>query len=79
MYVEREIHTLRTRVTHLEKQVSALMRKMGMGYSGPDGDRMPTEVHELALKGDKKGAIRLYREMTGATLKESKEAVEGLS
>ncbi|MFO7950866.1 MAG: hypothetical protein R6U36_10960 [Candidatus Fermentibacteraceae bacterium] len=78
MYAEQEIHRLRTRVTHLEKQVRALMEKLGMSYAGPAGDRMPREVHELCLKGDRKEAIRLYRELTGATLKEAKQAVESL-
>ena len=78
MYEEREIHRLRTRVTHLENQVRALMRKVGMSYTGPQGDPMPPEVHELCLKGQRKEAIRLYLELTGATLKEAKEAVDSV-
>ena len=78
MHEQREIHRLRTRVTHLEKQVRVLMEKAGMSYSGPEGDAMPMEVHELYLKGERKEAIRLYRDLTGATLNEAKEAVESL-
>lgn len=79
MYEQQEIHRLRTRVTHLEKQVRALMGKLGMSYSEPDGDEMPPEVWELAMHGDRKAAIRRYMEKTGATLKEAKEAVDRLS
>jgi len=78
MYEEQEIHRLRTRVTHLEKQVRTLMEKLGMSYAGPSGDPMPREVQELCLKGERKAAIRLYMEMTGATLKEAKEAVDSV-
>jgi ribosomal protein L7/L12 len=78
MHQEQEIRRLRARVTHLEQQVKALMEKQGMGYSGPSEDAMPREVHELASKGEKVEAIRLYMELTGTTLKEAKEAVEEL-
>ena len=78
MHVEQEIHRLRMRVTQLERQIRALMERAGMRYAAPSGDAIPPEVHELALQGDKISAIKLYRECTGATLKEAKEAVESL-
>jgi ribosomal protein L7/L12 len=78
MHQEQEIHRLRIRVDHLEKQVRTLMEKLGMSYSTSSGDAMPREVHELAIRGEKMAAMRLYRELTGATLKEAKEAVEAL-
>jgi len=78
MYEQQEIHNLKTRVTHLENQVKALMEKSGMSYSEPSGDEMNQEVHELAMQGKKKSAIRLYMKLTGATLKEAKRAVEAV-
>jgi len=37
-----------------------------------------TQIKEIAANGNKIAAIKLYREMTGAGLKEAKDAVEAL-
>ena len=36
------------------------------------------EIKELVTKGNKIAAVKLYREITGAGLKESKDAVESI-
>jgi len=44
----------------------------------PIGGGDLAEVHTLALQGQKIQAIKLYRELTGAGLKEAKDYVDSL-
>jgi len=55
--------------------VSDLLQGL-LGSGGPTGDLL--EVLNLAQKGNKIEAIKLYRQITGLGLKESKEAVEAM-
>src|SRR5579863_5313437 len=48
-------------------------------YAGADTDDLETQVLELMELGQKIPAIKLYRERTGAGLKEAKDAVEDLA
>lgn len=73
---EYELAALRQRVQRLEAQMAFLMRDLGVAYPDmPDWTPSP-EVAELVVKGDTKGAIRLLREQTGASLKDAKEMVD---
>lgn len=45
-------------------------------FSNEATDELPVAVIEAAQRGDKIEAIKLYREQTGAGLKEAKDAVE---
>ncbi len=45
----------------------------------PAGRDAEAVVWRILATGDKIGAIRLYREMTGKSLKESKDAVEAMN
>ncbi len=54
-----------------------LSDRAGVPYDQP-GAGAPPEVVELAVAGDRMGAIRKYRELTGAGLDEASAVVEGL-
>jgi ribosomal protein L7/L12 len=73
------VSELLTRVLHLERQVAYLMERLGIdalpmgGGGGVDPD-----VLAAVRRGDKIGAIKLYRERTGVDLREAKDHVESL-
>ncbi len=50
-----------------------------VGSAAPQPASDLSEVHALALQGQKIQAIKLYRELTGVGLKEAKEYVDSLS
>lgn len=65
------------RLNAIETQLAALSEHAGVPYDRP-GAGAPPEVVELAVAGDRMGAIRKYRELTGAGLEEASGVVEGL-
>ena len=77
-YADYEYTALRRRVEKLEHLVACLMEEVGLE---PDEELDPgssPEIVDLIRRGKKKEAIRLYREKTGAGLKEAKAFVESL-
>ena len=62
------------RLKQLESKVDALLKKFEIDF---DADAF-TGVRELAMDGKKIEAIKKYREITGAGLKDAKDYVEQL-
>ena len=60
------------RLVRLEACVQALLDHFGVEVPDPFD-----EVRALAKRGEQIAAIRMYRAMTGASLKSAKMAVEG--
>jgi ribosomal protein L7/L12 len=69
---------LMAQVDRIERQVAKISANLGIPYDYPGNAAMPAEVIELAQRGDKKGAIAKYRELSGVGLQEAKEAVDSL-
>jgi ribosomal protein L7/L12 len=66
------------RLGKLERQVAFLLEHLGLEYrEGPHAGVSP-EILELVRRGDKIGAIKLFREETGFGLREAKEFIESL-
>lgn len=65
------------RLAQIEAHLVLVSEKLGIPYSPPLA-AVPADVVALARTGDRLGAIRRYREVTGASLEEAKEAVVGL-
>ena len=65
------------RVQALEDQIALLSEKAGVPYERA-ADKVPAEVLELARNGDRLGAIKKYRELTGAGSDLAREVVEEL-
>ncbi len=65
------------RLRAIEAQLALLSEKAGVPYDAPSAGA-PAEVIELVEKGDRIGAIKKYRELTGADLEAAKEAIAGL-
>jgi ribosomal protein L7/L12 len=69
--VNREVRRLRRRVAELEQQLAAANGSPTLTPPSP-------AVAELVAQRRKIAAIRLYRDETGAGLRDSKDAVEAL-
>ena len=65
------------RLRAIEAQLALLSEKAGVPYDAPGKD-VPAEVVELAAQGDRMGAIKKYRELTGAGIEEAQEAIAKL-
>jgi ribosomal protein L7/L12 len=65
------------RLRGIEAQLATLSEKAGVPYTAPSQEA-PAEVVQLVEAGDRIGAIRKYRELTGCGMDEAKEVVAGL-
>ncbi|MGI5376847.1 ribosomal protein L7/L12 [Streptomyces sp. CA-251387] len=74
--------TIQSRVSQADQRVARVERKLDLiiDHLGlrADDPRM-NEVVALVRDGKKIQAIKVYREITGAGLKEAKDAVEGIA
>lgn len=64
------------RLAAVERKLDLIMAHLGIREPGPDA---PAAVLQELLAGRKIQAIKEFREATGATLKEAKDAVELLA
>ena len=69
---------LMAQVDRIERQVALISEKLGIPYDYPGNAAMPPEVVAIAQGGDKRGALKKYREMTGAGLQEAQAAIDAL-
>ncbi|CAL9489404.1 hypothetical protein ACWDMR_28590 [Streptomyces althioticus] len=63
------------RVARVERKLDAVMRHLGLEEEVPRKD----EILALVRDGKQVQAIKLYRETTGAGLREAKQAVDAMS
>ncbi|WP_372873150.1 hypothetical protein [Shewanella sp.] len=76
LIVNTQLDTYRKRIRFLEVKVDALFKHTGIEFD--DGTLVPVEVHKAVKAGQRLKAIRLYRKITGAGLKEASEVIDGL-
>ena len=74
--VDMQLDVYRKRVRFLEVKVDALIKHTGIEFD--DSTLVPVEVHKAVKAGQRLKAIRLYRKITGAGLKEASEVIDGL-
>jgi hypothetical protein len=69
------------RIARLERQVDFLFRRLGMDpdWALAQEDALPPEIYELIARGKLIEAIKVYRQVTGAGLKEAKDAVDAMA
>jgi ribosomal protein L7/L12 len=75
---DKELEELRIRVEKLESQMVYFLRTLGITTQEAPKIPASANVIELIRKGDKNGAIRSFREETGASLKDAKTFIESL-
>ena len=66
----------RYRITMLERKVNFLIKHFGLEAELDAAPMGFEDVVELLKRGDKIGAIKLYRDKTGVGLAEAKKAVD---
>jgi len=71
---DNRIPRLEKRVARIEHKLDLILAHLGLTEPEPWSD----EVNALVRDGKKIQAIKVYREATGAGLKEAKEAVDKL-
>jgi hypothetical protein len=75
--VDERLAQLRERVERLEAQVAFLQRSLGVTDQPAPAWRLSAEVADLISRGERKEAVRLVREETGANLKDAVRIVDG--
>jgi ribosomal protein L7/L12 len=75
--LERHFKQINERLRAIEAQVAALSENAGIAYEAPMAE-VPQEVVDLAEAGDTMGAMKKYRELTGADADAAREVVGGL-
>ncbi|MFI1334942.1 ribosomal protein L7/L12 [Streptomyces sp. NPDC020845] len=70
--IERKIDKLNRRTAQLTRKLDLILDHLGIEEPQPE----LAPVRALLVEGKKLHAIKAYREITGADLKEAKEAVE---
>ncbi|MEV4440298.1 ribosomal protein L7/L12 [Streptomyces sp. NPDC049577] len=73
--IEHRIDRVNRRVARVERKVDLILDHLGIQEENPGLAR----VAALAAEGKRIHAIKAYREITGAGLKEAKEAVDRLA
>ena len=76
LIVNAQLDSYRKRIRFLEVKVDALIKHTGIEFD--DNTLVPVEVHKAVKAGQRLKAIRLYRKITGAGLKEASEVIDGL-
>ncbi|EGM78569.1 hypothetical protein Rhein_1345 [Rheinheimera sp. A13L] len=71
-----QLNTYRKKIRFLEVKVDALIKLTGIEFD--DRSLVPVEVNKAIKAGQRLKAIRLYRKITGAALKEASEVVDAL-
>jgi len=75
----QRIARLERKIAHLDRKVDLILRELGLEYEErEEEDSFPglDEVKDLLRQGRKIHAIKVYRQKTGAGLKEARDAVE---
>jgi ribosomal L7/L12-like protein len=69
---------LQLKVADLERKLNFVLDQLKLNYQEPALNPALSAAADLLRGGNKLEAIKVYQKMTGAGLKESKEAVEAL-
>jgi ribosomal protein L7/L12 len=77
MVTETEYQQLRSRVNELEDRLKFLYRRFNIDDADPNADpALSPQIQEALRRGNKIGAVKLYRELTGVGLAEAKQAID---
>jgi ribosomal protein L7/L12 len=75
--LNRRFSQINERFRAIEEQLAVLSQQAGVPYAAP-ADEVPTEVLQLAQSGDQMGAVKKYRELTGADFDTARQVVAGI-
>lgn len=72
--LDRRFKAIADRLRAIEDHLVVLSEKAGVPYEPPSGD-VPKEVVDMARAGDTLGAMKKYRELTGAGADAARETI----
>jgi ribosomal protein L7/L12 len=75
--LQPRFHAISQRMEIIEKQVALISERLGIPFE-PMSTGVPVDVISLVNEGKTIEAIKLYRQLTGASLVEAREVVAGL-
>jgi ribosomal protein L7/L12 len=77
--LDRHFQAIGKRLDHLEEQLKRIANAGGVQYATyAETNDVPDEVVQLAQAGDRLGAIKRLRELTGANFGQATEIVDAL-
>jgi ribosomal protein L7/L12 len=76
--INQRLDHIENHIVNMSKTGTAGLSYTPMGRNAPDTSGVPQEVLELMQAGDRMGAIRRYRELTGMSTSEAADAIDGL-
>ncbi len=82
MPTEAEFLLLQSRVSQLEEKLQFLYHRLNINYESASASSDPAfspQIQDALRRGDKIGAIKIYRELTNVGLAEAKKAVEEMA
>jgi ribosomal protein L7/L12 len=65
---------IKARLDTIEQYLVAVSEKLGVPFT-PPASELPADVVALAQAGDRLGALKRYRELTGADLQEAQARI----
>jgi ribosomal protein L7/L12 len=75
--ISDRLNALENRIEEIENKMTFLYRKLGIDDSNNTLDaEKRSEIIQLINKGKTKAAIKEFKNVTGASLKEAKQAIE---
>jgi ribosomal protein L7/L12 len=77
--LDRHFTAIGRRLDHIEEQLKRIANAGGVAYpTFAEVNEVPEEVVQLAASGDRLGAIKKFRELTGANFGQASEIVDAL-
>ena len=77
-HADHEIFELRQRVAKLERQIAFLLERLSLETPEEPDQGVSPEIIDLVRRGKKIQAIKLFRQETGAGLRDAKEFIDSL-
>ena len=77
--LQQHFAQINKRLADIEHQLKRLSDNVGLPYATfSEQFEVPEEVAQLAASGDRIGAVKRLRELTGASLEQARDIVAGL-
>jgi hypothetical protein len=77
--LDRHFKAISARMDYIEEQLKRIGNAGGVDYATfAEVHQVPDEVVQLAQSGDRLGAIKKFRELTGANFEQAAEVIAGL-
>jgi len=77
--LDRHFKAINKRLDYIEEQLERIAATGGLDYASfAQANDVPEDVIQLAAAGDRLGAVKKFRELTGANFSQAAEVVDSL-